>query len=271
MVGRKFSQASSLSKLEDFNQWLGEIKPFFKDIYIIGGNHDQILDEMDHKDVQKLLSNGKYIVNKGFEYKGLKFFATPLSEKSYHGTSKNIAFQSKAFKYVTSQALENYTNTSNKNGGAGVDVLITHGLCSDLVNNVRPKLHLYGHHHSSFGVSMLPVGALSICATIMDKSYNLRNPPVVIDIPLPLKQLSIKIKPDVDDPPSSSSIDSTTSAPTSPSLTRFGFSFGFGLGYEADPITFPLYSPTSSRKKRTGDYAQTYHQSNKVAPVDSDL
>ena len=47
--------------------------------------------------------------------------------------------------------------------------------------------------------------------------------------------------------------------------------YGFGLGYEADPITFPLYSPTSSRKKRTGDYAQTYHQSNKVAPVDSDL
>ena len=66
MVDRKFSRASSVSKLEDFNQWLGEMKPFFKEIYIIGGNHDQILENLDQKEIQKMLQifeNGKKVVN----------------------------------------------------------------------------------------------------------------------------------------------------------------------------------------------------------------
>ena len=255
MVDRKFSRASSVSKLEDFNQWLGEMKPFFKEIYIIGGNHDQILENLDQKEIQKMLSNGKYVVNQGFEYKGLKFFATPLSEKSYHGYSKNTSFQSLEFKNLTLQASRDFS--CNKNRECGVDVLVTHGLCRDLVNDLKPKLHLYGHHHSSFGVNTLPGGILSICATIMDKNYKILNPPVVIDIPLPMKRLTLDRSSDITLSTPEEGKESAASNSTKQSLAIS--LFGDGL------LKFPLYSSELLRKKKVDLRSQ--HQSNKVVPA----
>jgi hypothetical protein len=63
-----------------------------------------------------------------------------------------------------------------------VDVLISHGTCLDIAQIVRPKLHLWGHHHSCFGVTS-HAGAVSVCATAMDGKYKLRHTPIVIDVP----------------------------------------------------------------------------------------
>ena len=255
MVDRKFSRSSSISKLEDFNLWLGEVKPLFKEIYIIGGNHDKILDEMKHKDIQKLLSNGKYVVNEGFEHRGLKFFATPLSEKSYHGESKNTSFQSSDFQKFTLQASKDYYKSQS--GESGIDVLVTHGLCSDLVNHIQPKLHLYGHHHSSFGVNMLPGGVLSICSTMMDGKYNIRNPPVVIDIPLPMKRFTLELRSDVSNNHEESMESAGGASQSSPS------------SFVSSSLTkYLLYSSDLWRMKAVDFKSQ--RQNNKIVPVDSD-
>ena len=259
MVDRKFSRASSVSKLEDFNNWLGEVRPLFKEIYVIGGNHDEVLDKMDNVEIKKVLSNGKYLLNEGFEYKGLKIFATPLSEKSYHGDSKNTTFQSIDFMSSTVRTCRNYNK--NKCGESGIDILLTHGLCKDLVNELKPKLHLYGHHHSSYGVNISSDEVLSICATIMDRRYKIRNPPIVVDIPLPMKWLAMEVSNDSNFTPSNEVVNSTTTT----NDTQMSLSWFLGNG----SVNFPLYTPTISRKTSVDPHNQ--RQSKKILPLNVDL
>lgn len=139
MVGRKYSNKTSLKKLLDFNNWLsGQPHPHK---IVIAGNHDRIIEELGFCQTQKYLSNARYLENSFVEVLGITFFGSPLSS----GSSKNKSFQSQAFVNETLSNLEKYE-------GSKIDVLITHGQGSHIAEVVKPKLHLWGHNHSSYGV-----------------------------------------------------------------------------------------------------------------------
>jgi hypothetical protein len=72
-----------------------------------------------------------------------------------------------------------------------VDILITHGHCAELESKIDHKIHIWGHAHNAYGIRFPgeylrnePIKSLSICAPIMDKSYNLSHLPIILDVPI---------------------------------------------------------------------------------------
>lgn len=69
----------------------------------------------------------------------------------------------------------------------GLDVLLTHGpLPQAVLAQLRPRLHISGHIHRKYGVSLLDHGtSKTICvnASIMDGKYHPTHVPVVVDVP----------------------------------------------------------------------------------------
>ena len=70
-------------------------------------------------------------------------------------------------------------------------MLVTHGDCSDIVNQMKPHfLHVWGHAHNSYGVykrgdickGHVVTAPISICCPIMDYLYRPHSLPIVVDI-----------------------------------------------------------------------------------------
>ena len=174
MVNRKYSKHAGIAKLKEFNLWLGTLRQF-KEIIVSAGNHDLIFEQIGAEAAAAILSHAKYTPDSCFQAFGLSFFSTCLSEKSSWGSSKNNAFQSTEYgNSVQQKAISSIISTK-------IDILISHGCCSDLVELVKPRVHLWGHSHSRYGVSMHGE-CISVCAALMDEGYALRHRPVVLDI-----------------------------------------------------------------------------------------
>jgi hypothetical protein len=186
MVDRKYSHTAGMAKVKDFNVWLGSLKQF-KQKVVIAGNHDAIFEEIGCDAVGSLLSNAKYIENAVFNECGVKFFATPFSESEKYGGEKgslNRAFQSQEFAHRVQGALEEHKQS-------GIDVLVSHGRCSDIEAQLRPKIHLWGHAHSQWGIKNSPNG-ISVCAAMMSERYELSRLPIVIDISIPIQKTALQ-------------------------------------------------------------------------------
>ena len=179
MTSRLFSRKISVKKLWRFNKWLETIPAKHK--LIIAGNHDVHMQHLGKEKVQSILTNATYLENSPLTIDGLRIWGTPASS----GSSPNKAFQSSDFLQRTLAEAP-----------SEVDVLITHGSCPEITDSVRHKVHLFGHNHNSYGIrypgeynlsGQARVSALSICAPLMDGSYNLKHLPIVLDVPLDLK------------------------------------------------------------------------------------
>jgi predicted phosphodiesterase len=173
MTGSRFSTRYQTKALQHFNTWLGTV-PATKKL-IIGGNHDALLEEIGKEKSQQILYNANYLVNDHFNLQNLRIWASPLSQ----GTSPNRAFQS-----------EEFTKKTLAQAPSEVDILITHGDCDEVANQVKHKLHLYGHYHNAYGFSIGERQDTSeqiiprICAPICDGRFRLTHIPFIIDFPL---------------------------------------------------------------------------------------
>lgn len=175
MTDRYFSKDDGIQKLKKFNNWLGQISSPTK--IVIAGNHDKIIETIGVDATNGLITNGSYLENESFSASGLSFFASPLSQSNRN--SSNSAFQSKIFHEVTHQMCPKK-----------VDVLITHGHCTTLEEAVDHKVHIWGHHHNSYGIHFEGdilrghnVKSLSICAPMMTGMFRLHHLLIVLDIP----------------------------------------------------------------------------------------
>lgn len=82
----------------------------------------------------------------------------------------------------------------------GIDILVTHGPpygygdivpsgekvgCVDLmdaIKRIKPKIHVCGHIHLSYGVYQTDVGTKIVNASICDEAYTPANRPIVVDL-----------------------------------------------------------------------------------------
>lgn len=152
---------------------------------IIAGNHDDALQTLTTEEVQQLFPNATLLCNSGITVLGLRIWGTPLSA----GRSNNRAYQTDAFR---SAALTAAALVSEQ-----VDILITHGHCSDVRDVVRPgMLHVMGHLHEHHGCYTLPLPipeptalmpdvddrhVVIAAAPLIDMEYKPTHHPVVVD------------------------------------------------------------------------------------------
>ncbi len=176
LQGRKHSDTESLKIYRDFNNWLGKLNCTHK--LIIGGNHDNFLNQIGPTESKKIFTKCYYMFNEFFNINGLNFFASPFNI----GNSRNNAFQSKNI--FTDLDLKT-SNTNTK-----IDFLITHGPLDDkFFINKQIGCHVWGHLHYYWGVYNIAskIGKksndiLSICACSMNGDYNINNAPIVMDL-----------------------------------------------------------------------------------------
>jgi Icc-related predicted phosphoesterase len=144
--------SESMEAVADFNDWLGELRHRFK--VIVPGNHEFFL-EADPSD-RSLLSNATVLINEGIKIEGLRLWGTPVTPM--YGGAFGLSRAKDRKKLYAQIPLD-------------TDVLISHGPpfgildadpvsglhqgCHELLDVVielRPKLHVFGHIHTASGV-----------------------------------------------------------------------------------------------------------------------
>ncbi|HMY14685.1 MAG TPA: metallophosphatase domain-containing protein [Polyangium sp.] len=151
---------------------------------VIAGNHDRCL-ELEPKLGREIFAGCHYLLDSGVEIDGLRFWGSPWQPW----------FLDWAFNLPRGAALRAKWDLIPTD----TDVLVTHGPprgildrtfadeavgCDDLrdvVDRIRPRLHVFGHIHEGYGTVDLN-GTKFVNASICTLSYAPTNPAVVVDL-----------------------------------------------------------------------------------------
>ena len=175
--------------IKDFCHWFNLLEQYDSKIFI-AGNHDRIFE--DSPDAAKQIYYSykwiDYLQDEWIEVDGIKIYGTPWQPEFY-----NWAF-------------------NLPKGGPGLmskweaipedtDILITHGppqeildasgppynepllgcaLLRERVDVIKPKIHVFGHIHGSYGYRFVN-GTHFFNASILNEDYNYTNKPITFD------------------------------------------------------------------------------------------
>lgn len=161
---------------KDFDKWLGKL-PHKRKI-IIAGNHDFNFYEFPWL-------SGIPLNNSGIRFDGISFYGSPITP----------TFFDWAFMADRGEQIKRYWDQIP----LSTDVLITHGPpcgildqtprdqavgCYDLlqaVKKIKPKLHVFGHIHHSYG-KLEEDGTIFVNASSCNEKYKPVNQPIVVEI-----------------------------------------------------------------------------------------
>lgn len=164
-------------ELTEFNNYLGSIKHKYGTILFTPGNHDFIFEK--HLEIAKdLLTNATLLLNSGTEIDGVKFYGTP-SQPVFCNWAFNHLDRDRKFFYGAIpddtdvllthcppyEILDLVGRSYSKGQNVGCPILL------ERVNEVKPKLHCFGHiHEQEVGIQIEEHTTFSN-ACIMDDSY----------------------------------------------------------------------------------------------------
>jgi Icc-related predicted phosphoesterase len=139
----------STRELTACNKWLGLLQHTYK--IVIGGNHDSGLLNGIGK---QIFTNAIYLENEFIEIEGVKIWGSPVNEMN---------------NFYWFRAFSNNQQKLCKMIPEGLDILLTHGgpymvldkittgehvgskLILEAVKRTKPKYHIFGHIHESYG------------------------------------------------------------------------------------------------------------------------
>lgn len=176
-----FSNRGELDELISFDAWLSTLPHRHK--IIIAGNHDFCFENQNAL-ARSLVKNAIYLQDEAITLAGITFYGSPWQPWFY-----DFAFNRKRGKELQEvwEKIPSFT-----------DVLITHGPpfgildqvskdehvgCANLrikVDEIKPKLHVFGHIHESYGMKQIS-STCFVNASICDTNYFANRPPLVFD------------------------------------------------------------------------------------------
>jgi Icc-related predicted phosphoesterase len=175
--------AFQLNAMRELDHFCGTLD--FKHVLLIAGNHDWVFER--YKDAHSVLKNIVYLEDSGIEIEGVKFWGSP-HQPWFFDWAFNLPRDGRELAHYWSLIPDD------------TDVLITHGppygildlpfgkrdsagckLLLKRVQEVNPRVHVFGHIHGSYGKEQ--VGrTLFVNACLCNEVYNPVNPAHVIDI-----------------------------------------------------------------------------------------
>ncbi|HEY6967785.1 MAG TPA: metallophosphatase domain-containing protein [Candidatus Angelobacter sp.] len=177
-----FTYLGEAAAVKQFNHWLGRLPHKHK--ILICGNHE-LMFERDWASYAAMITNATLLNDSGVEINGLKFWGSPITP----------IFLYWAFMMDRSELAEHW-----KKIPADTDVLITHGPPIDIldkshparlgcgdgplgarVQEIAPKLHVFGHIHGGYGVR-LHGETQYVNASSVNEAYEPVNAPIVVEI-----------------------------------------------------------------------------------------
>jgi Icc-related predicted phosphoesterase len=173
-------------EIEPFLQWYSGLTYEYK--IFIAGNHDYGFETNRHTVRSMIPDNVIYLEDSGVEIEGLNFWGSPVTSP----------FNNWAFNVETDKRIEHWNIIPDD-----TDVLITHSppygikdistyvhehigcpyLTAAVKNRIKPKLHVFGHVHSAYGIEEHE-GIMYVNATVLNERYgvDIRQPPILLDI-----------------------------------------------------------------------------------------
>jgi Icc-related predicted phosphoesterase len=195
-----FTGRGDPQRVIEFNEWLGKIKPKYKNIIVIPGNHELTFEsdikashyDMEPEQVKALITNATLLLDQSIKIDGFNFYGSPWTPY-FHNWAFNIH---RGHLKATWEKIPDDT-----------DVLITHGPphgildlvpasgfdrncvdvrvgCEELrdrILEVKPKVHVFGHIHEGYG-RIDSEGTTYVNASICDGRYRPNNKPIVVEI-----------------------------------------------------------------------------------------
>jgi len=180
------SSRGELYPSRQFLKWYNELVGFDYKIFI-AGNHDFCFEEKkdDIKGYLEEFPDLIYLENSSCEIDGIKFWGSPVTPW-FHGWAFNVN-RGPDIKKIWDEIPKD-TNVLITHGPAAYIMDRTQsGLnvgCEDLRNWIKenkPKLHLFGHIHETYGVTA-DEHTLYSNASIMNLAYKPVNKPNIINI-----------------------------------------------------------------------------------------
>ena len=177
-----FSSNGSMNECIRFNNWLK--KQNYKWKLYIPGNHELLFEK--NSGFESFISEGINVNKKLIKINNFNFFGF-----SYTNPFNNYGYQMKE------DVQEYYFQTIAPNK---VDILITHGPPFGIldvdnfgkslgskpllkyVNRVKPKIHVFGHIHESYGVNKYILPGTSFYNVSLVKMSKIINKPVIVEI-----------------------------------------------------------------------------------------
>jgi Icc-related predicted phosphoesterase len=178
-----------LSELNSASLWLQEQKKKFKDIVVIAGNHDFILqafmtEEKEHILRKDFFPGMHYLRDSGATIDGVNFYGSPWQPWFYDW----------AFNAQRGPDIKKYWDMIPQD----TDILVTHGPpknildrvgyqsvgCEELdkaIMRVRPEIHVFGHIHCGYGYKSFN-GTEFYNAAVVNEAYEVVNKPWVVEI-----------------------------------------------------------------------------------------
>ena len=170
-------------ELQDFILWFSKLPHKYK--IFIAGNHDLCL-EQNLSLINNLPQNMYYLQNSGVTIEGFNIWGTPTGF-AIHG----MAFSKNNKTDIENEYIKIPITT---------DILITHTPAKGILDNnygceilakriniVKPKLHVFGHNHMSYG-EFVSSKTISVNASLVNEKgilefeHKIINKPVIIDL-----------------------------------------------------------------------------------------
>ena len=175
-----FTNISSITAINDFNDWLGDLPHAYK--IVIAGNHDSKFESRPSI-AKDMITNAIYLKDNSVEIEGIKFYGSPYTP----------VFMEWAF-----NATENQRKIIWDKIPDDTDVLITHGPpkmimdvdpwgnhvgCGYLmarVKKIKPKVHSFGHIHEGYGMKKIDDTTFINCSILQWKGPLMK--PIIYDL-----------------------------------------------------------------------------------------
>ena len=178
------TRRGDLAEVKEFSEFIKKLNYRYK--IVIAGNHDFSFEDNRKEAAEDIfLKDGIiYLNDSGIEIEDLKFWGSPIQPW----------FHDWAFNRARGEQIRKHWELIPKN----TDILITHGPpfgildlcvhgervgCSDLldiVKEIKPKIHAFGHIHESFGTLKIDE-TLFVNACNLNEKYQLAFPPIDIE------------------------------------------------------------------------------------------
>lgn len=182
----------SALELVNFTYWLEKQAPKFGTVLMTGGNHDRIVQQqpIESKAILHRIPNLFYLQDSDFctqeevlcwgspwtiEFLNWAFMRRPgfHMDKAWKQIPDNTQI------LITHSPPKGILDKGVSNPNIGCEML-AYRLGPE--GNLRPKLHVFGHSHHSYGQVESAEGILHVNAALVNSQNWLTNPPVVLDL-----------------------------------------------------------------------------------------
>ncbi|RRA50332.1 metallophosphatase domain-containing protein [Acidipila sp. EB88] len=174
----------SVEQVDDFNDWLESLP--YRHKLVIAGNHDLLFDRKP-KVARAHLTAAVYLQDSGIRIEGLNFWGSPVNSvmgEEWAFSAERGAKIRKHWDRIPADADVLITHEAPYGTLDKQDILGRHRGCQNLLGTllrVKPKLHVFGHIHGSYGQESAWNVRLVNCAVVNNQRV-LTNAPTVVDL-----------------------------------------------------------------------------------------